>query len=428
MSRTILLADDSLTIQKVVELTFADTDYQVVAVSSGDELLLQLPECRPDLVICDVKMPDMNGDDVCQEIKSNPGTLHLPLILLTGTFEPFDRDRALAAGCSEIITKPFEARKLVEAVERLAGKEASEAQPDTAEPAAMEHEGQLTPPPPAAAPDAPTDVGFGTHLADTAAPPEGLGEEIATDAPEELDFTASGFAEMEEAGRLQQEARFEAPEEGLEFELGGEPEDAGEVLVEPPAVETSADTGPLPESLSVTPEDLSMEDVAEVMSEASGEPFGEYQEFESEEVPASPEEIEEVSFGAFDEVAELPPEPEDDPLRKTAPIEAMAALSGEEESWEEATPEVEEALPTDDTSEIDTQDITEDAARLVDAGGDSLTDEDVDRIAHRLLELAKDRIEHIAWDVIPDMAELVVRERVREIEAEAGEEPTETVQ
>ncbi|MEJ2581418.1 MAG: hypothetical protein P8127_07265, partial [Acidobacteriota bacterium] len=47
-----------------------------------------------------------------------------------------------------------------------------------------------------------------------------------------------------------------------------------------------------------------------------------------------------------------------------------------------------------------------------------LSDEDIDRIARRLLELATDRIEHIAWDVIPDMAEVVVRERVRELEAE----------
>ena len=53
MSGTILLADDSLTIQKVVELTFADTDYRVVAVSSGDELIERLGDSQPDLIICD---------------------------------------------------------------------------------------------------------------------------------------------------------------------------------------------------------------------------------------------------------------------------------------------------------------------------------------------------------------------------------------
>jgi hypothetical protein len=58
----------------------------------------------------------------------------------------------------------------------------------------------------------------------------------------------------------------------------------------------------------------------------------------------------------------------------------------------------------------------------------SLTDEDVERIARRVLELAGDRLEQIAWEVIPDMAEIVVRERVRELEAEIGASPTERVQ
>ena len=82
---TILLADDSLTIQKVVELTFADTEHEVVATSSGDDLLRKLPDVRPDLVICDVIMPGIDGYDVCQRIKSSPGSLHIPVVLLTGT-------------------------------------------------------------------------------------------------------------------------------------------------------------------------------------------------------------------------------------------------------------------------------------------------------------------------------------------------------
>ena len=75
MSRKILLADDSLTIQKVVELTFAETDYEVIAVSSGDELLDRISQTRPNIVICDVIMPGRDGYDVCQEIKSSPNGL-----------------------------------------------------------------------------------------------------------------------------------------------------------------------------------------------------------------------------------------------------------------------------------------------------------------------------------------------------------------
>ncbi|HPW55527.1 MAG: response regulator [Thermoanaerobaculaceae bacterium] len=131
MGGTILLADDSITIQKVVELTFGETDHQVVALSSGRELLRRLPEVRPDVVLCDVVMPDLNGYEVCQTLKSDPSTLHIPVALLTGTFEPFDRDRALAAGCDAIVTKPFEGRELVTVVEDLIRRASA---PQVAEP------------------------------------------------------------------------------------------------------------------------------------------------------------------------------------------------------------------------------------------------------------------------------------------------------
>lgn len=125
MGGTLLLADDSITIQKVVELTFAETDHRVATVSSGRELFQRLPEVRPDVILCDVVMPDQNGYEVCQALKSDPATLHLPVILLTGTFEPFDRDRALAAGCDAIITKPFEARELIAVVEDMLARSRS---------------------------------------------------------------------------------------------------------------------------------------------------------------------------------------------------------------------------------------------------------------------------------------------------------------
>jgi CheY-like chemotaxis protein len=211
---TILLADDSLTIQKVVELTFADTSYTVVAVSSGEDLLEKLPECLPDLVICDVIMPGKDGYEVCQEIKSTPATLHIPVILLTGTFEPFDRDRALAAGCSEIITKPFEARKLVDTVEELLGGAAPAEAPATEEGVPTQF-------------DATTPAGFempSEPPAPVASEPEPPMAEPgpAEGAKDGLDFTTSGFAEMEAAAVDEHELVPEAPQEGLEFDLGGE--------------------------------------------------------------------------------------------------------------------------------------------------------------------------------------------------------------
>ena len=55
---------------------------------------------------------------------------------------------------------------------------------------------------------------------------------------------------------------------------------------------------------------------------------------------------------------------------------------------------------------------------IIETSGGQLSDADIDRIAHRVVELAADRLEKIAWDVIPDMAEIVVRERLRELEDE----------
>ncbi len=422
MSRTILLADDSLTIQKVVELTFADTEYEVVTVSSGDELLARLPECQPDLVICDVIMPGRDGYDVCQEIKSNPGTLHLPVILLTGTFEPFDRDRALAAGCSEIVTKPFEARKLVEAVERLANEGQSAAQAAATGQVRMEHEGQVIPPEPEGA----DDIEFATHLAEPVTSLATAAEEAVGEEAEGLEFTATGFAEMEAAATAQREAGFKAPKEGIEFDLGEEPEAAFEDVSEADDV-MATDTEPLSESFSATPEDLSADDLADVMSDGNLQGPQEPVEFETGEVPETPEEVADVSFAEVTPEA-FPAEADGGFAIQTAPVESLSEVTPADTESAEDSPEVEARVIVGDTQDIDTQDLTEDAADTADAGAQELSDEDVDRIARRILELAGDRIEHIAWEVVPDMAELVVRERIREIEAEAGRDTSETVQ
>ena len=88
MSKTILLADDSLTIQKVVELTFMEGDYSVSSVSNGDDALSRLDDLAADLVIADIHMPGASGYEICKAVKDrNPDT---PVLLLVGTFEPFE--------------------------------------------------------------------------------------------------------------------------------------------------------------------------------------------------------------------------------------------------------------------------------------------------------------------------------------------------
>jgi CheY-like chemotaxis protein len=117
MSKTILLADDSVTIQKVVELTFLDEDFRVVAVGDGAEAIRQLPDAAPDVVIADVHMPGADGYEVADAVQKNrPGT---PVLLLVGTFEVFDPDRASAAGASGHLKKPFDSQELLRRVKDL---------------------------------------------------------------------------------------------------------------------------------------------------------------------------------------------------------------------------------------------------------------------------------------------------------------------
>jgi CheY-like chemotaxis protein len=119
MPKTLLLADDSVTIQKVVGISFASEDVTLIAVDNGDDALERAREERPDAILADVVMPGRNGYEVCEAVKSDPALAHIPVLLLTGTFETFDAERASAVGAAGHIAKPFEAQALVDRVKEL---------------------------------------------------------------------------------------------------------------------------------------------------------------------------------------------------------------------------------------------------------------------------------------------------------------------
>ena len=119
MANRILLADDSITIQKVVNLTFADEGIEVVAVSNGDMAERRLADVRPDLVLADIFMPGKNGYELCEAIKESAQYHHIPVVLLVGAFEPFDQAEARRVKADAHLTKPFESRTLVDTVRKL---------------------------------------------------------------------------------------------------------------------------------------------------------------------------------------------------------------------------------------------------------------------------------------------------------------------
>jgi len=115
----LLLADDSVTIQRVIELTFADEDVQVLAVGDGQQAIERVRTERPDIVLADVGMPERDGYEVAAFIKNDPTLAHIPVLLLTGAFEPVDEVRARAVGCDGVLVKPFEPQMVISRVRDL---------------------------------------------------------------------------------------------------------------------------------------------------------------------------------------------------------------------------------------------------------------------------------------------------------------------
>ncbi len=119
MPRMILLADDSITIQKIVNLTFTGEGIDVVTVGNGDAALKKIREHRPSLVLADIFMPGKNGYEVCETIKSDPELQSIPVILLVGAFEPFDGHESTRVRADSHLTKPFEIKALISAVRKF---------------------------------------------------------------------------------------------------------------------------------------------------------------------------------------------------------------------------------------------------------------------------------------------------------------------
>lgn len=119
MTKKLLLADDSITIQKVIGIIFATEDYQLLVCDNGDEAFDKALDESPDLVIADVSMPGKDGFELCQAIKETPLLAHTSVLLLPGAFDHFDENRAQEVGADGWLTKPFESQALLDKVAQL---------------------------------------------------------------------------------------------------------------------------------------------------------------------------------------------------------------------------------------------------------------------------------------------------------------------
>ncbi len=113
MAHRLLLADDSITIQKVVELVLAEEDFEIKTASNGEDALALVGTFRPEIILADIEMPKMNGYQLCERVKQSPETAMIPVILLAGAFEPIDEELSRSVGADDSIIKPFESQELI---------------------------------------------------------------------------------------------------------------------------------------------------------------------------------------------------------------------------------------------------------------------------------------------------------------------------
>ena len=120
MRQKLLLADDSITVQRVIELTFSDEGLDIVTVGDGAQAIEHLRRDRADIVLADLNMPNVDGYAVAEHVKRTPDLVaQTRVVLLTGAFEPVDRDRAQKIGVDGILAKPFEPQVAIELVRQL---------------------------------------------------------------------------------------------------------------------------------------------------------------------------------------------------------------------------------------------------------------------------------------------------------------------
>jgi CheY-like chemotaxis protein len=127
MAKRILIADDSVTIQKAFAMTFAGEDVSIAAARSADDALSLARQSRPDIIIADGAMPGRNGYDLCTQVRAEAGLRGVPVYILASSQQPYDEGRGRSAGADGHLLKPWDTNQFIEKVYAAAG--ATSAQP-----------------------------------------------------------------------------------------------------------------------------------------------------------------------------------------------------------------------------------------------------------------------------------------------------------
>jgi len=121
--RTILVVDDSATVRKLISGKLEKSGHTVVCAEDGVDALASIRAQLPDLVLLDITMPRMDGYEVCRQIRSNPDSKDIPVVMISGKDGFFDKVRGRMAGTTAYITKPFGPETLMKALETYLASE-----------------------------------------------------------------------------------------------------------------------------------------------------------------------------------------------------------------------------------------------------------------------------------------------------------------
>ena len=366
--RKLLLADDSVTIQKVVDLTFADEGVEVIAVGNGTEAIERLEEIAPDVVLADVFMPGKTGYEVCEYIKGNEKLHRIPVMLLVGSFEPFDEAEARRVGADDILTKPFQSiRRLIDRVGGLVTGKLDESRAETAE---LSHVAEIV------EDSQPLDS---SELKMKAADTQPLHDAM----PAEV-FAQQGQQEHQAA--LEQDTAYRQANSDVS-------PDGGDVLLElddlAPVRRASDDDFVLDLDVDETPVYETASPFADTIDSKS------YQKAIDEDATQMSSSVEE------DRTPEV--------------FSAPGAADAEEFSSDVVEPIGESTVSNPEASEVVRAPVTAGQITL-----DQLTPEAIDAIARRAVEQLSERvIQEIAWEVVPPLAELLIKRQLQEKESQS---------
>jgi DNA-binding response OmpR family regulator len=415
-NRKLLLADDSVTIQKVINLTFADEGIEVLAVGDGDQAMQRFDDFRPDIVLADVNMPGLNGYRICEDLRGRTDSADVPVILLVGSFEPFDEAEARRVGANDWITKPFQSiRQLVAKVTGLLeSSDLLEVPPaETAVESAGASEPDLFEPE-----NEDIDALYRQSIAETVELPSSFRPEpVLGDSGMDDDMIEMSYAGGSDAAARDNDLSFDPVNEPITFDQPQEspaaaasvPEEVFHPVNDEPTIDRDAETLP---SIDFQPVEVEYapERVPEpVQDQPAAEPVDTF--WAEEPLSSEPEQASDYEefrdYATDQEAAGSAPAAVDASLLEIPASDASDAAEylHEEDLVDLDTPQaVPTAQPTYEEVAAATSEVT---------GRDDLSPEFIEAVARKVIEkISENVIRQIAWQVVPQVADSVIREKI----------------